>query len=227
VLAALPGCGMVGVMAENYKRTSTHSVEGEYTGLAGKSFAVVVQVGQSIEGQYPGLRDVLLGELRAFVAVGEEGRGVRTIIDMVAMTRFDCLVGSSGGIRAATVQALYHCVERSAFGRRLVDQPLMQNVLADLTLESEAATALSMRMARALDHECDEGEALLVRLGTGLGKYWDCIFLIVLARLHIRFLSLQQWSGRHRCLRVRCGPCANASGRRWIRLQESLLYLRL
>lgn len=115
-------------------------------------------------------------ELRGALAwmVGEEGRGVRTIIDMVAMTRFDCLVGSSGGIRAATVQALHHCGQRSAFGKRLVEQPLMQNVLADLTLESEAATALSMRMARALDNECDEGEALLVRLGTGLGKYWVC-----------------------------------------------------
>jgi len=115
-------------------------------------------------------------ELRGALAwmVGEEGRGVRTIIDMVAMTRFDCLVGSSGGIRAATVQALHHCAQRSAFGKRLVDQPLMRNVLADLTLESEAATALSMRMARALDNERDEGEALLVRLGTGLGKYWVC-----------------------------------------------------
>ena len=115
-------------------------------------------------------------ELRGALAwmVGEEGRGVRTIIDMVAMTRFDCLVGSSGGIRAATVQALHHCRQRSAFGRRLVDQPLMQNVLADLTLESEAATALSLRMARALDNEHDEGEALLMRLGTGLGKYWVC-----------------------------------------------------
>jgi putative acyl-CoA dehydrogenase len=115
-------------------------------------------------------------ELRGALAwmVGEEGRGVRTIIDMVAMTRFDCLVGSSGGIRAATVQALHHCGQRSAFGKRLVAQPLMQNVLADLTLESEAATALAMRMARALDNEGDEGEALLVRLGTGLGKYWVC-----------------------------------------------------
>jgi putative acyl-CoA dehydrogenase len=115
-------------------------------------------------------------ELRGALAwmVGEEGRGVRTIIDMVAMTRFDCLVGSSGGIRAATVQALHHCGQRSAFGKRLVDQPLMQNVLADLTLESEAATALAMRMARALDNQGDAGEALLVRLGTGLGKYWVC-----------------------------------------------------
>jgi putative acyl-CoA dehydrogenase len=115
-------------------------------------------------------------ELRGALAwmVGEEGRGVRTIIDMVAMTRFDCLVGSSGGIRAATVQALHHCRQRSAFGKRLVDQSLMQNVLADLTLESEAATALAMRMARALDNQGDAGEALLVRLGTGLGKYWVC-----------------------------------------------------
>ncbi len=115
-------------------------------------------------------------ELRGALAwmVGEAGRGVRTIIDMVAMTRFDCLVGSSGGIRAATVQALHHCGQRSAFGKRLVDQPLMQNVLADLTLESEAATALAMRMARALDDQDDAGEALLVRLGTGLGKYWVC-----------------------------------------------------
>ena len=115
-------------------------------------------------------------ELRGALAwmVGEAGRGVRTIIDMVAMTRFDCLVGSSGGIRAATVQALHHCGQRSAFGKRLVDQPLMQNVLADLTLESEAATALAMRMARALDNQDDAGEALLVRLGTGLGKYWVC-----------------------------------------------------
>lgn len=107
--------------------------------------------------------------------VGEEGRGVRTIIDMVALTRFDCMVGSSAGLRAAAVQALHHCRQRSAFGRLLVDQPLMQNVLADLVLESEAATALSMRIGRALDGEsADEHEALLLRIGTILGKYWIC-----------------------------------------------------
>ncbi len=115
-------------------------------------------------------------ELRGALAwrVGEEGRGVRTIIDMVALTRFDCMLGSSAGMRAAVVQALHHCGRRSAFGRRLSEQPLMQNVLADLVLEAEAATALSMRIARALDAEGDESEALLVRLGTALGKYWIC-----------------------------------------------------
>jgi putative acyl-CoA dehydrogenase len=93
-------------------------------------------------------------ELRGALAwmVGEEGRGVRNIIEMVAMTRFDCMVGSSAGMRMALSQALHHCAHRSAFGARLNQQPLMQNVLADLALESEAAMTLSMRMARALDH---------------------------------------------------------------------------
>jgi len=92
-------------------------------------------------------------ELRGALAwmVGEEGRGVRTIIEMVAMTRFDCMIGSSAGMRMAASQALHHCSQRSAFGRLLVDQPLMKNVLADLALESEAALALTMRIARALD----------------------------------------------------------------------------
>jgi len=76
LLATLPGCGMVGVMAENYKRTSTHSVDAEYTGLAGHSFAVVVQVGQSIEGQYPGLRDVLLGKITEQLAANAGASGV-------------------------------------------------------------------------------------------------------------------------------------------------------
>jgi putative acyl-CoA dehydrogenase len=115
-------------------------------------------------------------ELRGALAwmIGEEGRGVRTFIEMVALTRFDCMVGSSAGMRAAVAQALDHCGQRSAFGRRLVDQPLMRNVLADLVLESEAATALSMRIARALDAQANEGEALLLRIGTILGKYWIC-----------------------------------------------------
>jgi putative acyl-CoA dehydrogenase len=109
------------------------------------------------------------------VMVGEEGRGVRTIINMVAMTRFDCMIGSSGGMRQAVVQAIHHCRQRSAFGRKLVDQPLMQNVLADLALESEAATALTMRIARALDlAEESRHENRIVRIGTVLGKYWIC-----------------------------------------------------
>lgn len=115
-------------------------------------------------------------ELRGALAwmVGEEGRGVRNIIEMVAMTRFDCMVGSSAGMRMALSQALHHCAHRSAFGARLNQQPLMQNVLADLALESEAAMTLSMRVARALDHRDNRHEDLLVRLVTAVGKYWIC-----------------------------------------------------
>ncbi|MCZ7559307.1 MAG: isovaleryl-CoA dehydrogenase [Burkholderiaceae bacterium] len=115
-------------------------------------------------------------ELRGALAwmVGEEGRGVRTIIEMVAMTRFDCMVGSSSGQRAAVAQALHHCSLRSAFGKVLNEQPLMRNVLADLVLENEGSVALTMRMARALDHRADEHEDLLVRLCTAVGKYWIC-----------------------------------------------------
>jgi putative acyl-CoA dehydrogenase len=106
--------------------------------------------------------------------VGPEGKGVRTIIEMVAMTRFDCMVGSSAGMRMAVSQALHHCRRRKAFGALLVDQPLMRNVLADLALESEAATTLSMRFARAMDSRADEHESLLVRIGTAVAKYWIC-----------------------------------------------------
>lgn len=115
-------------------------------------------------------------ELRGALAwmVGEEGRGVRNIIEMVSMTRFDCMIGSSAGMRMAASQALHHCSIRSAFGNVLNQQPLMQNVLADLALESEAALTLTMRMARAMDHRADEQEDLLVRLVTAVGKYWIC-----------------------------------------------------
>jgi putative acyl-CoA dehydrogenase len=106
--------------------------------------------------------------------VGEEGRGVRTIIEMVAMTRFDCMIGSSAGMRMAISQALHHCSQRSAFGRLLIEQPLMKNVLADLALESEAALALTMRVARALDQRAEEHEDLLARVCTAVGKYWIC-----------------------------------------------------
>ena len=102
--------------------------------------------------------------------VGPEGRGVATIIEMVAMTRFDCMVGSSAGMRRAAAEAIDHCSQRRAFGAKLVDQPIMRAVLADLALESEAALALTLRLARALDG----GEGALVRLGTALGKYWIC-----------------------------------------------------
>ena len=106
--------------------------------------------------------------------VGEEGRGVPTIIEMVAMTRFDCMIGSSSGMRQAAAQALHHCHHRSAFGARLNQQPLMQNVLADLALENEAAMAYSLRVARALDAGNDEQEKLFLRLATPVGKYWIC-----------------------------------------------------
>ncbi|TLX60718.1 DNA alkylation response protein [Stutzerimonas nosocomialis] len=106
--------------------------------------------------------------------VGEEGRGVPTIIEMVAMTRFDCMIGSSSLMRQALSQALHHCAHRQVGGRPLTEQPLMQNVLADLALESEAALALTLRMGRALDSLADEREATFARLVTAVGKYWIC-----------------------------------------------------
>ncbi|MEI8158329.1 MAG: acyl-CoA dehydrogenase family protein [Burkholderiales bacterium] len=107
--------------------------------------------------------------------VGAEGRGVATILKMVTMTRFDCMIGSSSGMRQAVAQALHHCNYRSAFGKRLVEQPLMQNVLADLVIEHEAALALTMRIGRALDvGDASEQEKMLVRVGTAVGKYWIC-----------------------------------------------------
>jgi putative acyl-CoA dehydrogenase len=102
--------------------------------------------------------------------VGPEGRGVASIIEMVAMTRFDCMIGSSAGMRRAVAEAIDHCRQRRAFGAALIDQPIMRGVLADLALEAEAALALTLRLARALDG----GESALVRLGTALGKYWIC-----------------------------------------------------
>ena len=106
--------------------------------------------------------------------VGEEGRGVPTIIEMVALTRFDCMVGSSSLMRQALTQAAHHCAHRQVSGRVLAEQPLMQNVLADLALESEAALALTLRMGQALDRADDEQEQKFARLVTAVGKYWIC-----------------------------------------------------
>jgi putative acyl-CoA dehydrogenase len=114
--------------------------------------------------------------------VGEPGRGVPTIIEMVGHTRLDCVIGSAAGMRVGVVNALHHTAHRSAFGKRLIDQPLMRNVLADLCLESEATTALAMRLARAYDEahaDADAGEdssdaQLFKRLATAVGKYWSC-----------------------------------------------------
>lgn len=106
--------------------------------------------------------------------IGEEGRGVANILEMVALTRFDCMIGSAGGMRQAMSQILHHCRQRAAFGKLLIDQPLMQNVLADLALESEAAIALALRIGHGLDQPDNEHEQLIVRIGTAVGKYWIC-----------------------------------------------------
>lgn len=107
--------------------------------------------------------------------IGDEGRGVATIIDMVALTRLDCMVGSAALMRQALVQAVHHCRHRRAFGRVLAQQPLMRNVLADLALESEAAMWLALRASAAVDRAgSDAGEAALARILTPIGKYWIC-----------------------------------------------------
>lgn len=107
--------------------------------------------------------------------VGEEGRGVAQILEMGTMTRLDCALGTSGLMRQALSIALHHTRQRSAFGKKLIDQPLMRNVLADLALESEAATALSIRLASAFDHkDKSEHEAIMARLLTPVAKFWVC-----------------------------------------------------
>ncbi|WP_060886985.1 acyl-CoA dehydrogenase family protein [Streptomyces caniscabiei] len=106
--------------------------------------------------------------------VGPEGQGVKTIIEMVNCTRLDCVMGSAALMRRTLVEAGHHARHRSAFGARLLDQPLMRNVLADLALESEAATTLTLRLAGAADRAMrgDEGERRLRRIATAVGKYW-------------------------------------------------------
>ncbi len=116
--------------------------------------------------------------------LGEPGRGVPTIIEMVGHTRLDCVIGAAAGMRSGVVSAIHHATHRSAFGKKLIDQPLMRNVLADLCLESEATTALAMRLARAYDEahadvidgpaENDSDAQLFKRLATAVGKFWTC-----------------------------------------------------
>ncbi|GAB3671231.1 isovaleryl-CoA dehydrogenase [Salinisphaera aquimarina] len=105
--------------------------------------------------------------------IGEAGRGVPTIIEMVSQTRLDCMLGSAGLMRQALVQAIHHCRHRDAFGTRLIEQPLMTHVLADMALESEAAIALALRLARAFESD-DEQEKQLARVATPVGKYLIC-----------------------------------------------------
>ena len=106
--------------------------------------------------------------------LGDEGRGVRTIIEMVAATRLDCVLGSASLMRKALAEASWHVAHRSAFGSRLADKPLMQNVVADLAVESEAATALALRLAAAVDRPGDPHEAALRRIALPLAKFWVC-----------------------------------------------------
>ncbi|HEX4564580.1 MAG TPA: acyl-CoA dehydrogenase family protein [Solirubrobacteraceae bacterium] len=114
--------------------------------------------------------------------VGEPGRGVPTIIEMVGHTRLDCVIGTAAGMRVGVVNATHHAAYRHAFGKLLIDQALMRNVLADLCVESEAATALAMRLARAYDEAHADADAdahdtdsqLFKRLATAVGKYWTC-----------------------------------------------------
>jgi putative acyl-CoA dehydrogenase len=102
--------------------------------------------------------------------LGEEGRGVATIIEMVTHTRLDCVIGSAAGMRRGVAEAVHHARHRSAFGSKLADKPAMVNVLADLAIESEAATATALRLARAYDEE----DNALRRFATAVLKYWIC-----------------------------------------------------
>ena len=108
------------------------------------------------------------------VLLGEEGRGVATILEMVALTRYDCMIGSTALMRQAVAQVTHHIAQRSVMGERLIDHPLMQNVVADLCLEVEGALAMTARVARSLDNQESESERLLTRFTTAVGKYWIC-----------------------------------------------------
>lgn len=106
--------------------------------------------------------------------VGPEGKGIATLVEMASMTRLDCVLGSAAILRQALVQAIHHARHRHAFGRLLIDQPLMRQVLADLAIESEAATVLAMRLARAFDAADDSSEQALRRILTPAAKFWVC-----------------------------------------------------
>ncbi len=106
--------------------------------------------------------------------IGEEGRGIRTIIDMVARTRLDCILASAAGMRQATAEAAWHVRRREAFGKKLIDHPSMTAVIADLQLETEGAIAAALRVARSYDADADEQEQSFRRISTALTKYWVC-----------------------------------------------------
>ena len=104
--------------------------------------------------------------------IGEEGRGVRTIIEMVHYTRLDCILAPAAYMRQAVANALWHAAHRTAFQKKLIDQPLMRSVLADMAIESEAATALTFRIARSFDEGTNDSAAAFARIATPIGKYW-------------------------------------------------------
>jgi putative acyl-CoA dehydrogenase len=107
--------------------------------------------------------------------IGEEGRGVANIMEMVRHTRLDCAVGSAGTLRRALAESIHHCTHRKTFGKLLIEHPLMKNLLADLALESEAATALGFRLARGFDEsETSEEARAFTRAATAIGKFWNC-----------------------------------------------------
>ncbi|MBC8056490.1 MAG: isovaleryl-CoA dehydrogenase [Rhizobiales bacterium] len=106
--------------------------------------------------------------------VGDEGRGIAQILEMGTLTRLDCALGTAGLMRGATALALHHATQRCAFGKTLVDQPLMKNVLADLAIESEAATALALRLARTVDGQDNPFESAMRRVLTPVAKFWVC-----------------------------------------------------
>ncbi|WP_055525455.1 acyl-CoA dehydrogenase family protein [Streptomyces graminilatus] len=135
--------------------------------------------------------------------VGDEGRGVRTIIEMVSATRLDCVLGAAALMRQAVAQAVHHCTYREAFGGKLVDKPLMRNVLADLALESEAATTLALRLAAAYD-DGGERERAFLRLALPAAKYWvtkRCTPLVVEASECLGGNGYVEESGMPRLLR--------------------------
>lgn len=106
--------------------------------------------------------------------IGEEGRGIPNIMEMVRHTRLDCAIGSAATMQRAVAEAIHHCTYRSAFGKRLADLPLMKNVLADLSLECEAATTLAMRLAKGFDDAPGDEEAMhFTRIATAVGKFWN------------------------------------------------------
>jgi len=149
------------------------SAEIGVTGLAARNAIQIQRLKDKLGNKANASSEVEFHGASAWL-VGEEGRGIPQILEMGTMTRLDCALGTSGLMRQALSLALHHTSQRSAFGQRLIDQPLMKNVLADLALESEAATALSIRLARAFDHQHDEHERLMARLLTPVAKFWIC-----------------------------------------------------